>query len=268
MFELSADIAEEYGGLGGRAAMLGEAFVMFSPVIGVVYVLGIVQLLRRPEWARARVLAWTFLVVLAVFLVTGGKGYYFGGVIAPLVAAGCAYLAARWSTRALVATGVACVATAAGAYPALLPLLPASSFAESAWADINDVQLDTIGWPEYADQVRAVVDSLSPEERERAVIFTGNYGEAGAMRWYDVGLPVYSGHNGHRHWGPPPEDAGPVVVVHQGSPESAFENCELAARLVNEAGAPNEEAGAGVWICSGPAGGWSSGWDDLAHYDA
>ena len=36
--------------------------------------LGIVQLLRRPEWAQARVLAWAFLVVLATFLVTAGWG--------------------------------------------------------------------------------------------------------------------------------------------------------------------------------------------------
>ena len=268
VLDLSADIADEYGGLDGRIAMVLEALVMFSPVIGVVYVLGLVQLLRRPEWARARVLAWAFLVVLAAFLVTGGKGYYLGGLVPPLVAAGCTHLADRWSTRAVVATGAACVATSVVAYPAVLPVLPASSFSGSFWADVNDVQLDTIGWPEYADQVRAVVDSLSPEDREHAVIFTGNYGEAGAMRWYDVGLPVFSGHNGHRYWGPPPDDASPVIVVYQGPPEGDFEGCVLADELTNAGGADNEEVGAGVWICSGPVGTWSSAWDDLAHYDA
>ena len=268
VLDLSADIADEYGGIDGRIAMVVEAFIMFSPVVGVIWVLGIVQLLRRPEWARARVLAWAFLVVLAVFLVTGGKGYYFGGLIPPLVAAGCTHLAAARSRRGAVGLGAVCVASSVIAYPALLPVLPASTFGHSVWADINDVQLDTIGWPEYADQVRAVVDSLSPQERERAVIFTSNYGEAGAMRWYDVGLPAYSGHNGFREWGPPPEDAGPVVVVHQGSPEADFDGCVLATVLENSADAPNEEVGAGVWVCSGPAGGWASAWDDLAHYDA
>ncbi|GAB3198729.1 glycosyltransferase family 39 protein [Nocardioides hungaricus] len=267
VLDLSADIADEYGGVGGRVSMVLEAFVMFSPVIGAVYVLGIVQLLRRPEWARARVLAWAFLVVLAAFLVTGGKGYYFGGLIPPLVAAGCTLLAARWSTRALALTGAAVVASSAFAYPAVVPVLPPSSFSGSFWADINDVQLDTVGWPEYAGQVRAVVDSLSPEERERAVIFTSNYGEAGAMRWYDVGLPTYSGHNGYREWGPPPPDASPVIVVLQGTPDG-FEDCSLRDRLQNSSGTENEEVGAGIWVCSGPVGSWSSAWEGLAHYDA
>ncbi|HEU5037597.1 MAG TPA: glycosyltransferase family 39 protein [Nocardioides sp.] len=267
VLDLSADIADEYGGVGGRIAMVLQAFVMFSPLIGVVWVLGLVQLLRRPAWAPARPLAWAFLVVLAVFLVTGGKGYYLAGLAPPLVAAGCTFLAARWSTRGVVVTGALLVASSAVAYPAVLPVLPASSFSGSIWSDVNDVQLDTVGWPEYTDQVRAVVDDLSPEQRAHAVIFTGNYGEAGAMAWYDVGLPAYSGHNGYRSWGPPPEGASPVVVVLQAPPD-AFDGCELAARLHNDSGTDNEEVGAGVWVCDGPVGGWRAAWPDLVHYDA
>ena len=33
------------------------------------------------------------MVVLLVFLVTGGKGYYLAGAIVPLVAAGCTWVA-------------------------------------------------------------------------------------------------------------------------------------------------------------------------------
>jgi hypothetical protein len=267
VLDLSADIADEYGGLGGRIDLVLEAFVMFSPVIGVVWILGIVQLLRRPAWVRLRFLAWAFLVVLLVFLVTGGKGYYLAGLVPPLVAAGCTFLAARWSLRAVWLTGAACVVTSAVAYPAVVPVVPASTFSGSFWADVNDVQLDTIGWPEYTDQVRAVVDSLSPSEREHAVIFTSNYGEAGAMRWYDVGLPAYSGHNGYRNWGPPPEDAGPVVLVLQTPPDD-FEGCELKDRLHNDSDTDNEEVGAGVWLCDGPIDGWRAAWPRLVHYSA
>ncbi len=167
-----------------------------------------------------------------------------------------------------MATGAALVLSAAVAYPAMVPLLPAASFARSPWAEVNDVQLDTIGWPEYADQVRVVVEGLTPEQRENAVIFTGNYGEAGAMEWYDVGLPTYSGHNGYRAWGPPAETARPVVVVFQVDPSPWFAGCELEARLRNDADAANEEVGAGVWVCDGPVGSWSGAWPDLLHYDA
>lgn len=268
VFAFSADIAEEYGGLGGRIDLLVEALIMFSPVIGAVWVLGLVRLLRRPDWAAARPLAVAFLVVLLVFLVTGGKGYYLAGLVPPLVAAGCTDLAARWSTRAVTLTGAVLVASAAVAYPAVLPVLPASTFADSGWVDIADVQLDAIGWPEYTDQVRAVVDALPADQRQHAVLFTGNYGEAGAMRWYDVGLPTYSGHNGYRNWGPPPDDALPVVVVLQVPPEDWFTGCELKDRLRNDAGADNEEVGAGIWVCDGPRGSWSQAWEGLQHYDA
>jgi len=268
VFDLSADIAEEYGGVGGRIGMVLQALVMFSPVIGTVWVLGIVRLLRRPDWVRVRPLAIAFLTVLAVFLVTGGKGYYLAGLIPPLIAAGCTDLAARWSARGVTIAGAVLVASAAVAYPAVVPVVPASTFAGSFWADVNDVQGDTIGWPEYTDQVRAVVDDLSPEERRTAVIFTSNYGEAGAMSWYDVGLPVYSGHNGYRSWGPPADDAVPVVLVLQGSPDAGFEGCELKDRLRNHDGVDNEEVGAGVWVCDGPRGSWSQAWKGLVHYDA
>jgi hypothetical protein len=242
--------------------------VMFSPVIGVLWVFGLVRLLRRPDWVRVRPLAIAFLVVLLVFLVAGGKGYYLAGLIPPLIAAGCTDLAERWSTRGVTIAGVVLVASAAVAYPAVVPVVPASTFANSVWSDMNDVQLDTIGWPDYTGQVRAVVDDLSPEERRTAVIFTSNYGEAGAMSWYDVGLPVYSGHNGYRNWGPPADDAVPVVLVLQGSPAADFEGCELKGRLRNGDDTDNEEVGAGIWVCDGPRGSWSEAWEGLGHYDA
>lgn len=276
-FELAGDIAEEYGGLGGRFALVLEALVMFSPLIAVVWVLGLVQLLRRPDWVRSRPVAVAFLVVLGVFLVTGGKGYYLAGLVPVLIAAGCTALVQKeagrrrleaTTTRQVAIAGGVLVASAAIAYPAVLPVLPASTYADSIWADVDDGQLDTIGWPEYAGQVSAIVDGLSAAKRERAVIFTGNYGEAGAMSWYDVGLPVYSGHNGYGDWGPPPDDATPVVVVLQEDPSPWFRGCRLQLEMTNTAGADNEEVGAGIYVCAGPRGSWADIWPELRHYSA
>ena len=53
MLALSADIADEYGGLAGRLGLVGQALVMFSPVIAVLWVYGLVQLLRRRDWLRS-----------------------------------------------------------------------------------------------------------------------------------------------------------------------------------------------------------------------
>jgi 4-amino-4-deoxy-L-arabinose transferase-like glycosyltransferase len=265
---LSADIADEYGGVAGRVGLVLQALVMFSPLIAVVWVLGLVRLLRRPDWVRARPLAVAFLVVLVVFLVTGGKGYYLAGLVPPLIAAGCTDLAERWSGRAVRVAAAVLVASAAVAYPAVVPVLPAAVFSDSFWTDLDDTQLDTIGWPEYTDEVRSVVAGLPADQRAHAVLFTGNYGEAGAAAWYHVELPVYSGHNGYRNWGPPPNSALPVVVVLETSPDHWFDGCRLRTRLHNDSGADNEEVGAGVWVCASPKGSWAQAWDGLSHYDA
>ena len=263
VFDLSSDISEEYGGIGGRVELLGQAFIMFSPVIGVLWIYGLVQLLRRPGWAPARPLAVGFLAVLLVFLVTGGKGYYLAGFVVPLIAAGSVALAERWPGRRTVVAGVVLALSAVVAWAAVIPVLPEHAYVDG-YPKLDVDQLETIGWDDYADTVRAVVADLP----DGTVVFTGNYGEAGAMEWYGVGAPVYSGHNGWREWGPPPESAAPVVVVGWDVEPAEFEGCERAATLHNEAGADNEEEGAGVWVCDGPVGSWSERWPDLVHYDA
>jgi hypothetical protein len=264
VFDLSADIADEYGGLLGRLELVGQAAIMFSPLVFFVWLAGLVRLLRAPEWRRARLPAVVFLVVTLVYLVTGGKGYYLAGAIVPLVAAGCTWIAPRQATGRVVRVGAVLALSAAVAWPALVPVLPVSTYADSFFHTLDDDQPETIGWEEYAAQVRVVVDDL-PDD---AVVFTGNYGEAGAFEWYGVGAPVYSGHNGWRNWGPPPDGAGPVVVVLFRDPSVDFTGCERAATLHNEVGIDNEEEGQGVWVCDGPIGSWSQRWSTLSHYDA
>ena len=100
------------------------------------------------------------------------------------------------------------------------------------------------------------------------VVFTQNYGEAGAFEWYGVGAPVFSGHNGWRDWGPPFETSVPVVVVGYDDPSADFTGCYRAATLTTAEEIDNEEEGGPVWVCDGPIGSWAEQWDELAHYDA
>ena len=267
VLELSADINAEYGGVAARLEFLLLPLVMFSPLMTLVWMVGLWRLLRAPEWSVVRPLGWVFVVSVLAFGVSGGKPYYLAPAIPPLLAAGCVWLAARWSARALWWTGAVMVASSAVVWAAFVPLLPASTYVDTAFAEIDEDQLETIGWPEYADTVQAALAALSPAERASAVVFTGNYGEAGAAEWYDVGAPVYSGHNGFGAWGPPPEDQGPVVVVGL-DPRAWFDGCEQQARIDNDVGADNEERGLPVWVCSGPREPWSQLWPDLVHLDA
>src|SRR4029453_2183289 len=75
---------------------------------------------------------------------------------------------------------------------------------------------DQFGWSELVRDVAAIYRSLPPEERTRTGIFTGNYGEAGAINWFGpaLGLPAaYSRHQNHWYWGPPAEDYRNLIVL-------------------------------------------------------
>jgi Dolichyl-phosphate-mannose-protein mannosyltransferase len=268
VFALGADIAEEFGGVAGRLGLLGQALVMFSPLIAVVWIYGLIQLFREPAWAKLRPIGVAFLVATVVFLVAGGKGYYLAGAIVPLAAAGCTALAARWLARRLIAVGAVLALSAAVAWPAFVPVLPIRTYASSFYPALDSDQLETIGWPEFADTVRARLESLPADERDTAVVFTRNYGEAGALEWYGLGRPVFSGHNAFGDWGPPPEGARPVIVIGLNDPGANFTDCHITAMINNDAGADNEERGRPIWVCAAPQGSWTTQWPRLVHLDA
>lgn len=264
VFELSAGIRAENGGAGGALAYVLQALLIFSPVMSVAWLVGARALLRREQWRPVRPLGWILVVTFVFFLLTGGKAYYLSGAIVPALVAGCVVLAQR--LRRLVAAGLVTVLSAAVAWPAGLPVLPASAYAGSFYPGIDDDQLETIGWPQFVNTVRGAVRSLP----RGAVVFTGNYGEAGALEWYGVGVPVYSGHNGWGYWGPPPDGAGPVVVVgyRDRSPTVDFTGCTVSGTIPTVDGADNQEAGGRVWTCAAPRQAWSQIWARLVHLDA
>jgi 4-amino-4-deoxy-L-arabinose transferase-like glycosyltransferase len=265
---LGADIAEEFGGVTGRLALLGQALAMFSPLIAVVWIYGLIRLFREAGWAKLRPIGVAFLVSTAVFLAAAGKGYYLAGAIVPLVAAGCTALAARWSVRRLVTAGAVLAVSAAVAWPAFIPVLPVRTYATSFYPALDTDQLETIGWLEFTDSVRSTVDEMPPDQRATAVVFTRNYGEAGALEWYGLGRPVFSGHNAFGDWGPPAEKARPVIVIGVTDPATSFADCHTAAMINNAADADNEERGRAIWVCSGPQGSWAEQWPRLVHLDA
>ena len=264
--ELAGDIRDEYRTVGGSMELVGFQVLMINPLGGVLAFVGIVSGLRRPGWAFFRPVPVAYLLLLVGFVVTGGKNYYLLGLLPPLAAAGSVVVAQRWSALRLRLLTVAVAVTALFPVPALLPVLPADTLDASFYPALNEDGLETIGWPGVVAQVRSVVADLPPAQRRTAVIVTQNYGEAGALQWYDRTPPVFSGHNGYGDWGPP-RSRGPVVYVgYLAGDQEALTGCQQAATL--RTGVNNEEDGAGVWVCDGPVGSWAQAWQRLRHLSA
>ena len=251
-----------------RWAFVPFQFLLVSPVLAPVWVAGLIALMRgvRLREFRLFAVAWIFLVV--VFLAAGGKPYYLAGMFPILLAAGAIETDA-WlkrgspSRRAALLWGAVILSGLVSAVIAL-PVLPAKD--AGPVIAMNSDAGETIGWPDFTRTVAGVYRRA----RSRPVIFSSNYGEAGALDRYGpaLGLPAaYSGHNAFANWGPPPNRPRPVLTVGLDRADLAahFRGCRLEASVSNAAGVHNDERGAPIDLCSGPLRPWSRIWHNLHH---
>jgi hypothetical protein len=150
-------------------------------------------------------------------------------------------------------------------------VLPASALATVPLQNVNYNLGEVVGWPRFVQTIAGVVRSLPPSEQRTVVLFTGNYGEAGAIDRYGAayGLPhAYSGHNNYWWWGPPTQTTGVTVAVgfDRGYLQRFFAHVSQAATIDNGLGVENDEQGSAVWICSGRRASWATLWPELRHY--
>ncbi|WJV44903.1 ArnT family glycosyltransferase [Streptomyces flavofungini] len=268
--EMSQVLADE-GILGGRAGFLPYLIVLSGGVFTVVLVYGLIRLLRSPQLAPYRFLAWTFLGLTAVFLVTGGRPAYVVGAFAPLWAAGAVELArgggARWwrwlaAWPVVALTALVCVALS-------LPVYPVSQVTKTEQPKNNPMTAETLRWPHLIDAVDKANKALPAAERKRAVVVTQYYQEAGAVDHFgpDRDLPpAYSGHRGYWYFGAPSDSSGPVLYV--GSDVAKLKPYFTKVRkAATAAGGPGESFvdGVPVWILEGRTKPWSKIWPDYGH---
>ncbi|TDV55430.1 glycosyltransferase family 39 protein [Actinophytocola oryzae] len=254
-------------GAESRILFVPMQLVYVSPVLVPVWVAGIVRLFRDPD---ARALALAYPVLCVVLLVLGGKPYYSIPLLVLMTAAG-AEPTSRWLARGgrgrRVGAGVAAVVGALVSTVVGLPLLPAAALGPVV--AMNAEQGEQVGWHEFATTVADVWDRIPAADRDRAVIFAGNFGEAGAIERFhaELGVPVpYSGHMSYADWGPPADSmSGPVVLVGV-DPGRDFTGCERVTEIDIGYDWDNDEVGTDVWLCDGPARPWSRLWPDLRRY--
>jgi hypothetical protein len=265
--ELAGQIAEEEGGE-NRLTLLPLQLLLLGVTLVPVAAAGLVALLRSPIFRPWRPLAVAYLALLVLLLLTGGKPYYAAPLALCLLAPGAVVLERRHPGRRFVsAVGLAVAIAAVFSAFFVLPVVPADRLADTPIPDVNEDAIETVGWPAFVRTVARVADGLPREP----VVFTGNYGEAGAVDRYGpaLGLPrAYSGHNAYWRFGRPPGSRGPVIVVGYRNPAADFRDCTPAATFDNGVGLDNEEQGGTVWVCAAPAEPWAELWPRLRHLHA
>jgi hypothetical protein len=236
--------------------------LMPGPVLAIGWVVGLVGLFRRPGWKPIRALAAVVAVVVAFVYAAGAQAYYTNGVLAVLVALGAVPVAEWARTRARrIWVGVLVAVNAIGCALSSIPLMPVDWFAESGLAAVNSATADQVGWEEYVEQIARHADGAD-------AIIASNYGEAGALDRFGMGLPpVVSGHNALWALGPPPDDAQTVLVVGGQLDRVAgyFATCVVVGELSNSSEVDNEEVGEPIALCDRPVAPWDELWPEFRH---
>jgi len=252
----------EDDGTENRIMFVPLQILQLSPFLVPVWIAGFRRMWRMP-WARSVALAYPLLCV--VVLIVGGKSYYALPLLLVLVAAGCESVLA-WR-RSLVVGGLVLTALTSALFT--LPVLPAS--AVDFVIPVNKEQGEQIGWQSMTATVADAWNRIPSGQRSTATIFTGNYGEAGALRRYgpSYGLPTaYSGHMSFADWERPPDtNTGPVLLVEaERSPtfEALFRGCEQVGTIDNIVS--NDEDGTALVLCDSPGAPWSTLWPELRRY--
>lgn len=257
------------GRQGNALTQVPELLLLLAgPPLIWLWVSGVRQLCAK----AGRSYRWLLVVAITavVFIaVTAGKDYYAAPALPGLFAAGAVRVAAE-NTRAgrfrwPIAIGLTAVFSVLIGLPVLPPKVE-TSLALGADSPVTE----TYGWPGYVHEIVSVADTLPPN----TVIFTSNYGEAGALttlgRSEGLHNPVGSGHNAYGFWGPPPGSDATVLCVGEFTPaylHRFWSQVKEIAPLTLPAGLANEETekGAAIYLCQQPHGTWAQLWPSLQH---
>ncbi|KNX35989.1 glycosyltransferase family 39 protein [Luteipulveratus halotolerans] len=240
--------------------------LLLGPVLVPLWWRGLVALWKHPDLRPARGIAVALPVAVVLTAVMGSQPYYYVGLLAAVLAIGCARVGRPRGWAAAVALNSVVAAAIS------LPVLPLGVLARTPVTAMNPTVGDTVGWPAYVRQVQTAYDALPPSGRARAVVLASNYGEAGALDRFgseELRAVVVSGHNALADERPPAPDTRVVVVVGAQFPSlrTKFASCEVVDRLDNGVDVDNEEQGEPVAVCRDPRVGWDELWQRARHLD-
>ena len=254
-----------------RAQLPLLLLVMLGPPLVLVWVAGLVWLLRRPQRPTVGYLAVACLLLIAFTWVSGAQPHYPAHLLSVAYAAGCVPVASWLGRRRWTAATAAVLVAVNAAVSVVLavPVVPVGTVGSTPVADIGPLVADQMGWPRYVGQVAAAYRTAPGRPTQ---VITSNYGEAGAIARYGrpLGLPrPLSGQNALADVARPPDGTRTVLVVgyQLEAVRDLFASCQVMRRLDNGYGVDTEEQGAPVAVCTGPTQPWEALWPRFHHLD-
>jgi hypothetical protein len=246
--------AEKYGGVTAIDFVAGQLLLM-TPVSVLVWLSGLYYLVLHKKGREYRVLGLSLLIVFLILLINGHSKPEYLSPADPIAFAGGAVLIESATSRKYLVwlkyvLPVLILIVGAAVAPFAIPVLPVDKFIEYSnttgvtvesnegleLSELPQFYADMFGWEGKARTVSEVYMSLPPEEREKTIVFARNYGQAGAIEYYNDKYPeppVYSQHNSFWIWAERDigKDIRTVIFIGGGraEPGDFCEEYELAA---------------------------------------
>jgi hypothetical protein len=271
----------------GPLAFMADQALITNPILVLLWAGGLIWLFFGREGRRYRTLGWTFVVVLAAFIVLKGKNYYVAPVYPMMFAAGAVGFEGvtrqRWVWTRVVYSALV-ILVGAVFVPYSVPVLSPENFIRYQKAigleppkaeNQNNGPLpqyfaDEFGWEEMVREVARVYHSLPADEQARTAIFSNGWGDAAAVDFYGprYGLPsAISKHNSYWLWGPR-NYTGEIMIILQSDgrgDRDHFATVEPVGRVEHPYSRRDEHYT--IWLCRGPRFNLQQVWPKLKLYD-
>ncbi len=268
--EFQRSIHERDVNIGRADGYFTDQLLMANPFMLPVWIAGLLSYFRESKY---RMLGWMYLIPVTIFFLMQGRGYYPAPTYPMLIAAGAviferrlATLAPKEALRHLTWNWVAILLGLVIGGVLMLPLAPVNSAIWNISYAAHDNFSEQLGWRELNQHIAKVYHALPADEKARAGILAGNYGEAGALELYgsEYDLPqVISPVDSFWLQGAPAENIDVLIVVgySKETAEKYFNSCTLAGEITNQYNVVNEESERrDFFLCKGLHQPWSELW--------
>jgi hypothetical protein len=258
----------------GPIPFVADQAMLLNPVTFPLWASGLFWLFAGRARKNYAVLGWTYVALLAIFILLKGKNYYLSPAYPMLFAAGGIAFermsVVQWPFRRWVipAFGTVLVVTGVALIFLISPVLPVETFLKYKTATgleliraenqstgpLPQFFADEFGWEEMTREVARIYNALPPDERASTAIFANNYGEAGAIDFFGpkYGLPKAIGnHQNYWLWGWRDYTGGTVIVLgSDGSGDRAlFKTVDVAGRAEHPYSRRDEQFD--IFLCRG-----------------
>jgi 4-amino-4-deoxy-L-arabinose transferase-like glycosyltransferase len=281
--------------LGPLAFFLAQ-FANMLPLNALLWITGIIALLRGKSIQRGSWLGLAFLFFFAMAFLAHAKDYYLAPAYPALFAAGAIAWEHRFRDSRRVKHGrifafpifeAALIFTTAIILPMASPVLKPDTWVRyttalhlspnntetAASGPLPQFFADRFGWQQEADIVIAAYHSLSPQEQQHVCIFGNNYGETASLDFFNAlrqaGLPpAISGHNTYYLWGAHHCDPNvSIAVISDTVPEISlkYSSVEVVGHLDNPYAIPYEHKN--IYLLRNRRADAPFVWSDEKHYD-